>query len=1751
MASTDLELLSRYVKRREADAFAELAARHRDMVYGTCYRLLGSRPDAEDVAQECFLQLARRGGSVRRSVAGWLHRVAVRTSLAVRRKERTRRQAEREAGSMGPERAAEVTWEEIQAAVDRAIDQLPDPLRETMLLRFLQGKTQVAIAEELGISQPAVSMRIAKALEQMRKRLGGVGLGLSVAGLAALLEAHTAEAAPATLVANLGRMALASATPLPTAGLPASLLTPAASMGTGSKALCVLAVVLTVGAVVRQVSQVGHTANRRPVVQAATAAPVRPADPAAPVREPAPDRGRPAAAGPARAAAGATRTATHSAKSAATPDRGRPSQVARGRAPVLGTSTSGREALQVPAPSAPATGRPRLAPPPTDGIRVAQAAAEAPAAPQDIPQAVTHHEEGPASGPSVYLSPTGFATIVDEDGIVATLGIMAFGTAWEPRDQRRAWTGFPISEGPGEAEFEGEVSLYGIEGGRLLYAERARQTEEGVELEWDVTFNQAMTIQGFTYALNVPTERFGDEALAFCVGDEEQAVITLPGENRAYRLGTAEGEEMQLAPYPESLLSIAVLGQGVVPLPLRTTFDVTDVRGNDWDVFEVQIGSMMAGGLQVSTETALSMKLLVKCPSAGRPLVLRPPAIIARPGVRLCRDARVDEALCERVADVVSAAKEACEALSPRGHKEEIRVCALPATEWRDNIATNRRDTIYLRVRDGEFGESMRADAGPVGMLCQAVAELYTQGRLPGFDQFIAHHDLAPAVTRKLGPGVLPGHHATPLAADGPEMLGLLASDLCAPVHPDFAAARAVAAVVDRLGWDGFLGLEDEVPAGVGVGQSAFDAFRAAATIRDPTLGAAFEAYDRARDLETEADGSHVIASFEADETVRAVTEHPLRTAAEDLVVTASPGVEVSQSREWASDGAQSLRVHAENPQPGMFVAIADPDWQFRDFRPFSGFDMDLMLRAGGPEQLRVRLMDDIGGAHGQIPLFRGTVSPGASVHASMGSVLGTSGQRQLELECFNEGFRGDNVALLYIDLPHPTGHPVTLYIDDVRLGPCLAEPLAPHGTGPPPVVTGLPVPPPAVGGPRLPVVPLQPPAAPAERGASVYFGPTGAFTVTDAQGDVATVWVQAQGQAWIPVDQRRALTGFPVPDAQGWLGFAGEVLMPGTENQRVLYTQRSSATETGLDLEYEFAASEDMPLNMLSIEFRLPTDRFAGKALALRKADGGTDVVPLPQQPGGWGMRQTSGVGIEVAPDPDPLLSLTVTEPKNAFIIVSDLRMYGVDMYDIQFGRPELWAAGGTMRADDHYALKLSLNFSERLPLGTVQSAEIMALPGVRLCRDKRVDEHLCEQVIDVVQTAKQAYEALFPDLEKEEIRVCALPATSWHENLATNRRDTIYLRVRGNEFGEAMRADAGPVGMLCQAVAELYNPGRFPGLDRLMAHRHLAPAVIRKLGPNVLQSPNATPLAADGPEMLQVLTGDAYAPLHPDFAAAKALAAIEDRLGLDTLRALPREVPADLRPDFDGVRAAAIVRDPALGPAFEAYDKATSVEFGDDGTHLIASFEANETVKTVAAHPLRSAAESVVVTASPGFEVSLSDEWAAHGTQSLRVHADKPRADMRVCLADPDWQLKDWRRFLSFEMSLMLTADQPEQVRVLLLDDIGGAHAQIPIVPGTVLEPGMPTPIWVDIDLQWLTGQAQFESECFLTPFRANEAASLYIDFPHPTGQPVTLYIDNLRVGERPPGEIELGPWVLPKGWEFGLPPARVERPAVRLAP
>lgn len=207
MADTEESLLSRYVRTRDAEAFGELVARHKDMVYAVCRRILRNRTDAEDAAQECFLALMRQPERAQGSPAGWLHRVAVRCAIDLARQETARKAREAKAMKEEAVSADAPPWEEVSGQVDEAIDALPDDLRVPMIRYYLEGRRQEDIATELGVTQATVSKRVDRGTEELRLRMTKAGVTVSGAALVTLLSANAVEAAPATLSSALGHMA--------------------------------------------------------------------------------------------------------------------------------------------------------------------------------------------------------------------------------------------------------------------------------------------------------------------------------------------------------------------------------------------------------------------------------------------------------------------------------------------------------------------------------------------------------------------------------------------------------------------------------------------------------------------------------------------------------------------------------------------------------------------------------------------------------------------------------------------------------------------------------------------------------------------------------------------------------------------------------------------------------------------------------------------------------------------------------------------------------------------------------------------------------------------------------------------------------------------------------------------------------------------------------------------------------------------------------------------------------------------------------------------------------------------------------------------------------------------------------------------------------------------------------------------------------------------------------------------------------
>ncbi len=203
----DTSLLNRWVTSRDASAFSELACRHAGLVYGTCRRIVHDHHLAEEVAQECLFELARKASSVRESVAGFLHATATSRSKNRLRSEtaRVRREAEVPGSELTALEQREPTWVEIAPQVDQALAELPDELRLPLVMHFLSGRSQVEVAEALHCDQATVSRHIARGIDALRKRLGST---LSVLAFSLLLSATANAAAPPTLLISAAKIAM-------------------------------------------------------------------------------------------------------------------------------------------------------------------------------------------------------------------------------------------------------------------------------------------------------------------------------------------------------------------------------------------------------------------------------------------------------------------------------------------------------------------------------------------------------------------------------------------------------------------------------------------------------------------------------------------------------------------------------------------------------------------------------------------------------------------------------------------------------------------------------------------------------------------------------------------------------------------------------------------------------------------------------------------------------------------------------------------------------------------------------------------------------------------------------------------------------------------------------------------------------------------------------------------------------------------------------------------------------------------------------------------------------------------------------------------------------------------------------------------------------------------------------------------------------------------------------------------------------
>lgn len=178
----DRELVERW-KSGDAAAFEDLVRRHERRVYRLLLRMLGSPDEAEDVAQETFLNLHRHGRRFRSEArfSTFVYRVAANAALNRRRSRgrnaaRMQKLAQRQAAGddlptapRSPEDAA--VARETTAQVQSALTRIPPILRLPLVLYDIEGLPYGEIAGVLGIAEGTVKSRIHRARQAMREEL--------------------------------------------------------------------------------------------------------------------------------------------------------------------------------------------------------------------------------------------------------------------------------------------------------------------------------------------------------------------------------------------------------------------------------------------------------------------------------------------------------------------------------------------------------------------------------------------------------------------------------------------------------------------------------------------------------------------------------------------------------------------------------------------------------------------------------------------------------------------------------------------------------------------------------------------------------------------------------------------------------------------------------------------------------------------------------------------------------------------------------------------------------------------------------------------------------------------------------------------------------------------------------------------------------------------------------------------------------------------------------------------------------------------------------------------------------------------------------------------------------------------------------------------------------------------------------------------------------------------------------------------
>lgn len=176
------------VLKGDHNAFGEIVEIYKDKVFQLCYRMLGNRHEAEDMAQEAFLRayVNIHTFNTKLKFSTWLYRISTNLCIDRIRKKKPDFYLDAEvAGTDGLNMYAQVAANttmpedeveslELQDTIQREILLLPEKYRTVIVLKYIEELSLKEIGEILDMPIGTIKTRIHRGREALRKQLSNL-----------------------------------------------------------------------------------------------------------------------------------------------------------------------------------------------------------------------------------------------------------------------------------------------------------------------------------------------------------------------------------------------------------------------------------------------------------------------------------------------------------------------------------------------------------------------------------------------------------------------------------------------------------------------------------------------------------------------------------------------------------------------------------------------------------------------------------------------------------------------------------------------------------------------------------------------------------------------------------------------------------------------------------------------------------------------------------------------------------------------------------------------------------------------------------------------------------------------------------------------------------------------------------------------------------------------------------------------------------------------------------------------------------------------------------------------------------------------------------------------------------------------------------------------------------------------------------------------------------------------------------------